>query len=256
MIQVKHIKEYDNLFSFFTLVTRFDEYQEMVKSAKTAGFNDSEFYYFDNKNSNDFDAFSAINHAMKLCASKYLIFCHQDILFNFDTKEHLLNKIAELEKIDPNWAVIGNAGRTIKGRPIIKITDPHGENQTQGPFPSQVMSVDENFMIINMKHNLSCTTNLKGFHLYGLDICQNADYLGLKSYVINFHLLHKSKGNIDQTFFNSRADYIQLQQQRKRLKLFYTTCTRFCVTSSKFWNIVLNNKIIFKLLSFLNIRSK
>ncbi|SDB94089.1 acyl esterase [Acinetobacter boissieri] len=248
--------EKSTFFQFFTLVTRFDEYQEMVKSAKNAGFQDSAFYYFDNKNINDFDAFSGINHAIKLCTSKYLIFCHQDILFNFDTKDHLLQKIEELETIDPSWAVIGNAGRTRKGQPIIKITDPHGEEQTQGPLPSEVMSVDENFMIINMKNNLSATTTLKGFHLYGLDLCQNAEYLGLKSYVIDFHLLHKSKGNIDQSFFNSRKEYIQLQQRRKKLKWFFTTCTRFCVTSSVLWNAILNNKVILKLLTSLLRRQK
>lgn len=237
-------------FSFYTLVTRFDEYQEMVSSAKSAGFKESvEYFYFDNKNKNEYDGFNGINHALKLCEAKYLIFCHQDILFKYDTKKDLIKKIKEIEKIDTNWGVIGNAGRTKKGEPIIKITDPHADNQTQGPFPSEVMSLDENFIVINMKNNLSCTTTLKGFHLYGLDICQNANYLGLKNYVIDFHLLHKSKGNLDVNFFKSQKEYIHLQEKRKRLEIYYTTCTRFCVTSSKLFNIFLNKKMILSLIS-------
>lgn len=237
-------------FSLFTLVTRFDEYQEMVASAKNAGFLEGvDYFYFDNKNKNDYDGFSGINHAIKICEAKYLIFCHQDILFNYDTKQDLIRKIKEVEKIDLNWGVIGNAGRTKVGKPIIKITDPHADNQTQGPFPSQVMSVDENFMIINMRNTLSCTTTLKGFHLYGLDLCQNANYLGLKNYVIDFHLTHKSKGNIDESFFKSRKDYIDLQQKRNSSKMYYTTCTRFCVTSSKILNRILNKKISLRLIS-------
>lgn len=234
-------------FQFFTLMTRFDEYQEMVNSAKKAGFVDCEFLYFNNKESNEFDGFSGINYAIKNCTSKYLIFCHQDILFNYDTKKDLVKKIKELEELDPDWAVIGNAGVNQHGKVVIKITDPHGENQTKGPFPSQVMSVDENFIIINTKHNFGCSMNLKGFHLYGLDLCQNADYLGLKSYVLDFHLYHKSKGNIDKSFFESRDYYINVQKKRKRIQFFFTTCTRFVVTPFSFINSVLKNKFFLKL---------
>lgn len=241
--------------SFFTLVTRLDEYREMVDSAGNMGFTNTDFFYFANKKSNDFDGFSGINYAIKHCTSEYLIFCHQDIIFNHDTKDILLDRIKELEQIDPNWAVVGNAGVTAKGKVILKITDPHGENQTKGPFPTQVMSVDENFIVINTKHNLSCSTHMKGFHLYGLDLCQNAAHLGLKSYVIDFHLTHKSKGNIDQSFFNSRDQYTQLQVNRKKSQIFFTTCTKFFVSQSSLTNLILNNKIVLKLLtSFLKIQ--
>ncbi|MBF7688992.1 glycosyltransferase family protein [Acinetobacter rathckeae] len=246
MKDITTLNQSTKLFCFCTLVTRFDEYQEMVESAKQAGFTDAEFYYFDNKNNNSFDGFSGINYAINQCTAKYLIFCHQDILFNFDRKDHLLNKIAELDKVDPNWAVIGNAGRTAKGKLIARITDPHADNQSYGPFPSEVMSVDENFMIINMKHNLSCSTQMKGFHLYGLDLCQNAQFLGLKSYVIDFHLLHKSKGNIDQNFLAAKAEYIKLQQQRKSWQVYFTTCTCFYVSSLKFLNRFFARKTFFR----------
>lgn len=238
---------------FVTLMTRFDEYQEMVNSAKQAGFEDAEFLYFNNKESNEFDGFSGINYAIKHCTSKYLIFCHQDILFNHDTKDTLLARIKDLEQIDPDWAIIGNAGVTEKGKVILKITDPHGPNQTKGPFPSQVMSVDENFIVINTKHNLSCSTQMKGFHLYGIDLCQNAAYLGLKSYVLDFHLTHNSKGNIDKSFFSSQQKYINLEKQRKQIQVYYTTCTKFIVSFSSTYNYIFNGKIfkriLFKLLN-------
>lgn len=249
MIQIHKNSNHSKDFTFFTLMTRFHEYSEMVESAKNAGFIDCEFLYFNNKQSNDFDGFSGINYAIKNCKSKYLIFCHQDILFNHDTKQNLTEKINELESIDPNWAVIGNAGVTEQGKVSIKITDPHGENQTKGPFPSKVMSVDENFIIINTEKNFGCSTNLYGFHLYGLDLCQNANYLGLNSYVIDFHLSHKSKGNIDKSFFESRSRYIIAQEKRKQSQFFFTTCTRFYVTKYKFINFILNNKFVLKLLS-------
>lgn len=234
--------------SFCTLVTKHHEYKEMVDSAQKAGFYESQFYYIDNINNNDFDGFTGINHAIKTCKSKYLIFCHQDILFKYDTHADLLQKIEELERIDPDWAIIGNAGVTKHGEVVIKITDPHGENQTKGPFPSEVMSVDENFLIINTKHNFGCSKSLKGFHLYGLDLCQNANYLGLKNYVVDFHLFHKSKGNIDKSFIESRNRYISIEKSRKRAQFFFTTCTRFIVTQSSLLNTILNNKVVSKII--------
>lgn len=235
---------------FYTLVTRFDEYREMVKSAKRAGFdkNDIDFFYFDNKNSNDFDGYSGINHAIKFSKAEYIVFCHQDILFNYDGYEQLIRCIDELDNIDSKWVIAGNAGKTQDGKPIRKISDPHGINQTFGPFPSKVISVDENFILINNKYNLACTYQLNGFHLYGIDLCTNAINLGLKCYVIDFHLYHKSAGNIDRSFYESREKFIKVQYERLKRKFFSTTCTSFYVTNNIILNFILNSKIINSLL--------
>ena len=67
---------YTKIFSFCTLVTRLDEYMEMVESAQGAGFDgeDVEFLYFDNREINKYDGYSAINRAIKEAKGKYLIF--------------------------------------------------------------------------------------------------------------------------------------------------------------------------------------
>lgn len=238
---------------FYTLVTRFDEYSEMVESAKNAGFNrdDVDFFYFDNKNSNDFDGYSGINHVLRDAKSEYIIFCHQDILFNYDGYEKLIECIDELNSIDPKWAIAGNAGKTKDGKSRRKISDPHGVNQTFGPFPSQVISIDENFIVINNKYNLSCSNQMSGFHLYGIDICNNAIYLGLNCYVIDFHLTHKSKGDINKSFFDSRKRFINVQYLRLQQKFYSTTCTNFYVSSIKWINFILNKKYIMKVYSYL-----
>lgn len=240
-------------FEFYTLVTKFDEYKEMVQSAEKSGFDKKNinFFYFDNKNSNDFDGYSGINYALKNSNAKYIIFCHQDILFNFDDYEQLHKCINELNIIDSKWAIAGNAGKTKSGEVKMKITDPHGPAQTIGPFPVQVISLDENFIIINNKYNLSCSHQLSGFHLYGLDICNNAIYLGLSCYVIDFHLTHKSRGNIDESFYKSRKSFIDMQQCRLHQKFYSTTCTNFYVSSIKWLNFIMNNKNIMRLYSYI-----
>ncbi|WP_407545647.1 acyl esterase [Acinetobacter baumannii] len=210
--------KFEKKFTFCTLVTRFDEYMEMVESARLAGFDEKvEFLYFDNKNSNQFDGYSGINRALKEAKGEYLIFCHQDILFKYDSRDDLEQRILEIENIDPNWAVLGNAGKSEAGHTYVRISDPVFPYLKKGILPSQVMSLDENFLILNRKHNLSTTSSiLNGFHFYAIDLCQNAKNLGLKSYVIDFHLYHKSPGNVDQSYFDVQKAYIQLLYQRKQ----------------------------------------
>lgn len=238
-------------FTFCTLVTRLEEYLEMVESAKQKGFagEDVEFLYFDNAASNQFDGYSGVNRAIKSAQGQYLIFCHQDLLFKYDHREHLEQCLEQLNLLDPDWAVAANAGRSTEGRHFVRITDPHGDSINEGPFPQEVMSVDENFFIINQRVNIASTSTMKGFHLYALDLCQNAKYLGLKSYVIDFHLFHKSGGNVDQGYFDIQRCYAEVQRERKIGQWFFPMCSVFFVSSSRMLNWWLNIKRVRRLLN-------
>ncbi|MCK6052953.1 acyl esterase [Moraxella osloensis] len=237
----------------FTLVTNYNEYSEMVNSAETKGFfgENINFCYFDNIKKNDFDAFKAINIALNQSQADYIIFCHQDILFNFDDYTKFKTIMNELEMLDPLWGVAGNAGKNFNGEMKIRITDPHGKDQKIGLFPEQVISLDENFLIMNNKYNLSCSYNLNGYHLYGLDICANAMNLGLNCYVVDFHLTHKSGGKIDSSFLNARKEVIRSYSRRLGVKFFSTTCTEFFVTPYITLSKVLNNKYFYKVYKIL-----
>lgn len=236
-------------YSFCTLVTNFDEYLEMIQSAKLAGFDreDVEYFYIDNIGQNSEDGFSGINKAFKNVRGKYLIFCHQDIVFKFDNINKLDECIADLEAKDPNWAVVGNAGKKENGEIILRITDPHGDNSKLGNFPEEVVSLDENFLVLNRSLSLSTSFDLEGFHLYGLDICRNANYLGYKNYVIDFHLLHKSGGKIDHSFIKAQHAYSILEHTRKNRNFYTTTCTNFYVSSSSILNCIFKVKFLFKI---------
>lgn len=243
-------QKFSKQFSFCTLVTRYDEYLEMVESAKQAGFsgNDIEFLYFDNKISNQYDGYSGINKALRTVQGKYLIFCHQDILFKFDTRAILEQRIAALEALDAHWAVAGNAGKNKFGQVKIRISDANYSDLKQGPFPSEVMTLDENFLIINRQENTACSPVLSGFHIYGTDLCQNANALGLKNYVIDFHLYHKSPGRVDQSYFDAQKAFMQLQYHRKQSQFIWAMCSSFFVSSNKLLQFIGNQKKIMNII--------
>lgn len=238
---------FEKTFTFCTLVTRFDEYMEMVESAKKAGFDgsDVEFLYFDNRDSNLYDGYSGANRAMQEAKGRYLIYCHQDILFHDDKCKKLEECLNELNTKDPNWAIAGNAGKQTFGKFIARITDPAHDNLKRGNLPDRVQSLDENFLVINRQQQISSTAGiLKGFHLYGLDLCQNAMSLGYSCYVIDFHLYHKSSGNVDASFYKAQQAYMDMQYNRKKNQYFATVCTAFFATSSKLANGLLKSRTL------------
>lgn len=239
-------EEFSKRFSFCTLVTRYDEYLEMVDSAKQAGFSgpDVEFLYFDNKQSNQYDGYSGINKAIRMARGEYLLFCHQDILFKFDNRKKLEKLLIELNDTYPEWAIAGNAGKDKNGRVHMVISEPDKPNIRQGYIPSEVISLDENFLIINRKNNIACTTIFKGFHLYGVDLCENARRLGLKSYVIDFHLLHKSSGKVDPSYEELQKEYIKWWGQNNRSRFIWAMCSNFFISSNSIMRFFGNQKNI------------
>jgi hypothetical protein len=214
----------------------------MVQTARDAGFNgaDVEFLYFDNSEENNIDAFHGVNRTIRIARGEILIFCHQDIRFEFDDRNCLDRRIKEVENLDENWAVLGNAGKTKYGSDVIRITDPYGKNLKTGSFPAEVFSLDENFLVINRRQNLFCSPQLRGFHLYGTDLCQNANYLGLCSYVIDFHLKHQSAGHADASYFELQKQYIKLLSQRKKPSFIHAMCSDLFASSSTLMIRLLN----------------
>jgi len=120
-----------------------------------------------------------------------------------------------------------------KGGLAIRISDPHGEDQKLGPFPMRVVSVDENFIVVKRAARIGFSRNLSGFHLYGADLCLNADLAGYACYVIDFHLTHLSGGKKDATFEQAQTAFENKWRWALRPRLIQTTCTRVWVGSGR-----------------------
>ncbi len=222
-------------FSICTLVSRRDQYGDMVSSFRRAGFhgNDVEYLYLDNSNGNIFDAYSGLNWLLGRARGSRIILCHQDIILHRDGRRELEARLEELDISHPDWALAGNAGGTAKQTNVLRITDPHGADQRHGVFPEQVVSLDENFIVLRACARIGPSYDLSGFHLYGTDLCNNARAAGYTAWVIDFHLQHLSKGRIDETYFDAlsaiEAKAFKLLQPR-RIK---TTCMTVFMTASR-----------------------
>jgi hypothetical protein len=224
-------------YSICSLVTKRDDYESMVASFIAGGFTyaDCEYLYLDNCKQNDVDAFAGYNAFLLRARGKYVILCHQDVALLTDNRERLDHLLEQLHQHDVSWGVCGNAGADFSGSNVIRITDPHGSNTAVGgPFPTRVMSLDENFIVARRDANLALSRDMEGFHWYGSDICIIADILGYGSYVIDFHLLHHSAGKTSLEFHRAQQalDWKYRRAFRSR-RQFTVTGYSFVVMPSK-----------------------
>jgi len=187
-------------FSICTLVTRHAEHAAMRASFEAVGFDASctEYRHIDNAGGNRADAYAGLRQMIGTARGAYIILCHQDVRLIEDGAAVLRARLAAL---DPGWAVAGNAGVTAEGRFVLRISDPHGENRHVGTLPAQVVSLDENFLVLRSDSLLLPSAELGGFHLYGTDLCLHARLAGRSAWVVDFHLRHLSPGRVDAGFF-------------------------------------------------------
>lgn len=186
-----------------TLVTNPEQYAEMRASFAAGGFDgdDCEYLTIDNTNGNTADAYDGLRSALNRARGTYTILCHQDVFLLDDKRVELDARLDELTALDPTWAVAGNAGGKARDELAIRITDKFGDDQSiGGPFPAKVMSLDENFIVVRTDTRVSFSRDLSGFHMYGADLCLNADVLGYCAYVIDFHLRHDGEARTGASF--------------------------------------------------------
>ncbi len=211
------------IYTIATLVNDRAQHAEMCASFRAHGFSDTDCEYLTADEPRS--AFAALNEMLAAARGRYVILCHQDVRLIGDGRDALDRCLANLEALDPGWAVVGNAGGVSPGRLAMRISDPHGENRHVGTLPQQVVSLDENFLVVKAAARVGFSRNLDGFHLYGADICMAADVMGYAAYVIDFHLRHLSPGRKDLTFTRAEAAFRAKWAKALRPRWMQTTCT-------------------------------
>lgn len=225
-------------YSICTFVTRPSQYQEMVASFADHGFSDDdcEYLYIDNSEGNALDAYEGANLFLDRAQGETIILCHQDVLLLKDGRAELDAALAHLSTVAPDWALCGNAGGVSPGHLALRISDPHGEDQRRESLPARVQSLDENFIVVRKSANLALSRDLKGFHLYGTELCVVAGVLGHSAHVIDFHLRHLSPGRKDAAFHQARWAMVQKYRRALRHRVVKTPSTVLVLGASNLFN--------------------
>lgn len=232
--RIERPHDHQLLFTICTLVNDLSLYQNMCTSLRGGGFagDDVEYLFIDNVAGNVIDAYAGLNCLISHARGRYVILCHQDIVLLDDGREELVARLGELDRLDPAWALAGNAGGRPDGRLAVRITDPSGSNRHSQDLPCRVASLDENFLVMRNSSRLAFSRNLEGFHLYGADICLQAECRGWNAYVIDFHLCHDSSGKIDEEFRKCSENLEKKYSGFFRPRALLTTCTTVALGSS------------------------
>ncbi|TAF46150.1 MAG: hypothetical protein EAZ64_02540 [Sphingobacteriales bacterium] len=230
---------YNYQFTICTLVTSKPEYEEMLQTFLAKGFDTQtcEYLYIDNCAQCTFDAYKGLNQFLQQAKGKYIIICHQDIVLHNHSCFDLLNRINEIEDLDPQWAILSNAGGINLKHVAMHVTQKNGNRLLEKYLPLKAQTVDENFILVKNEANLSLSNNLYGFHMYGTDICLIADICGYNAYIIDFNLTHKSDGNADSSFYALRKKIKLKYKYALRGRFMSTTITRFYISGNciGFW---------------------
>lgn len=213
-------------FTIATLVNDHAQHAEMRSSLSANGFggDDCEFLHIDNTGPSQICAYRGLDAMLDAARGRFVILCHQDIRLLDDGRDVLASRLAELDALDPDWALAGNAGGVAPGVLAVRISDPHGESQHVAQLPAKVMSLDENFIVVRRSARVGFSRDLTGFHFYGADICLNAATAGYSAYVIDFHLRHLSAGRKSAAFDEMQSAFRAKWERALAPRWMQTTC--------------------------------
>lgn len=165
----------------------------------------------------------AYNDAIQSSTSDILIFVHQDVylprLF-FDQLKKSLEKLANV-----NWGVIGPAGRNCLGELKGNILDRAHLWGAPLDLPAPVQTLDELCLILKRStfDKLAFDEKITNQHLFGTDICLQAESQGLQNFAVLAFCSHNSTQDYHlPKEFKDTSNYIKTKW-RAKLPI-YSTC--------------------------------
>lgn len=147
------------------------------------------------------NAARGLNHAMAMVKTAWVVCTHQDVLFPLGWARRVEELLADLPADCAVAGLVGNlAGGQLRGH----IVDPNGHCYW-GPLPARVLVLDEAVMILRSSSGLRFDEETPGFHLYGADLCLQAEGRGFSSIAIDAPVHHLSTGTLDEKYALARS---------------------------------------------------
>lgn len=214
-------------YSIVTCVSNYDIYEKcLLKSLRLHDNNDNlyEVIPIDNRN-NAYSASEAYNLGLMIATSDIIINCHQDVSVLDDFFIKLDESILRIK--DENWGVIGCSGVSIHDQQNVGIVfnsfSSEDINQAidkkmcyyEGiKSITEVYSIDECLFVIRKRQGIRFNDELRGFHLYGVDICLNYRANGYKVYATELPIIHY--GEFSSSIIYDRSYWKAIRQITKK----------------------------------------
>ncbi len=174
---------------------------------------------------------SAYNAGIARTTARICIFVHQDVYLPAGWDTRLASRIAELDALDPTWAVAGPFGINADGDHCGRVwtTGLGREIGTSPTAPIPAQSFDELLLILNRDSRLEFDPDLPSFHLYGTDIAQIALAAEKGVYVIDAPVVHNSRPVVTlKGGFEDALTYLRRKWRRRLpIRTPVTYVTRF-----------------------------
>ncbi|MEX0153018.1 hypothetical protein [Microbacterium sp. LMI1-1-1.1] len=125
----------------------------------------------------------------------FVVYAHQDVYLPTGFFDILARQLAELEETDPAWAVVGAIGRdaALEDKGEVWSTDRGMVVGRPIAGPAPIECLDECLLVLSRRALPFVDTALPHFHLYGVDIVQNAKRAGATSYALPMRIVHHAK---------------------------------------------------------------
>lgn len=194
-------------------------------------------------------AASAYNAGIAQAKGEYLVFVHQDVYLAEGWVAKFQETLKFLEQHDPNWGVLGMWGVTLTGEGVGYLYCTAGIRLLGESFAGckQVRSLDEVLLVIRKSSGLRFDEAMGGFHMYGTDICLEAEHRGLKSYAFSAFGIHNSNGYgmLPWAFWRN---FFQVRRKWRAALPVLAPCaeiTTWCVPVLR-WNVIQAANLLLK----------
>ena len=172
-------------------------------------------------------AAAAYNAALDSATTDVVVLAHQDVYLPAGWLRRLEETLLVLSETDPAWGVLGVWGNTRSGHRAGHVYCCGLKKELGVDFDTniEVMTLDELMLIVRKSSGLRFDPALRGFHLYGADICLEAGKQGLKCYAIPAFCIHNTNGYnlLPLEFWRG---YLYLRKKWSSTLPIRTTCTK------------------------------
>lgn len=140
-------------------------------------------------------AAAAYNRALDATDAEVVIFAHHDVYLPPGWDRLLAARLAEVEALDPDWALYGTFGVALDAAHIGPVwSSSLGQIVGRVPLaPVEVQSFDELLIILRRSSGLRFDEDLAGWHFYGTDIVTQARARGLRAWAGALPCIHNDR---------------------------------------------------------------